>query len=588
VRIFEGLSASGGVASGPVFRLLDDEATTIPRYAINSGDADAHWRRFESAVDKARGEIDLLRGNRERERSDILDTHLMMLSDPEFIPMIRKALDADLFNIEAILKDRVDVASGSLKASGDAYLSERAVDIEDAFGRVMRHLLSDGFSRGTGSAPRVSPRSRFIPSGSIVVARNVKPSEALALRDAGIAGIVLEEGGATSHVAILARAWAMPAIMGVRGILESVSDGEVVVLDADSGIVTLDPSPELVAAARAKAIARKAGALEIARLAGEPAVTRDGVAVTLRANIAFPGETRDAIEAGADGVGLFRSEFLFLGSDSLPDEETQFASYRAAVIGMAGKPTVIRTLDAGGDKMIGEQRSLGEKNPLLGWRAIRYSLDRRDAFRAQLRALLRAGVAGDLRIMFPMISCVEELDEAYEVLEEAKAELEHAGLPYSRECKCGVMIEIPAAAVCADLIAKRVDFMSIGTNDLTQYSMAVDRENPKVAHLFDSLNPAVLRLIQTTIDAGRANGVEVSMCGEMAGDPESAFLLLGMGLRNFSMSSAAIPQVKALVRMVSVSDAEELARAVAGLSAAREIRKLVQGKLKSCELEGER
>lgn len=591
MRTLEGLSASGGIASGPVFCLTDEDTVAIPRYAIAASDVSAHWRRFEAAVERARAEIGLLKDGRNREQTEILEAHLMMLGDPEFIPQIKKALGDNLLNIETVLKDRVDEASRLLRSTGDAYLSERAVDIEDAFGRVMRLLLRDGSESSGSAGSRASGSSRFVPAGAILVARNIKPSEAMALRDSGLAGIVLEEGGATSHVAILARAWRIPAVMGVRGLLDAVSDGNPVVLDADSGVLTLDPTPELLATVRAKVLAFRASGSPsgeaVARVL-ERAETRDGTIMTLRANIAFSGETREALESGAEGVGLFRSEFLFIGSDTLPDEETQYAAYRDAVVGMSGRPVVIRTLDSGGDKMIGEQSSLGEKNPLLGWRAVRYCLDRRDVFRTQLRALLRAGTAGDLRIMFPMISCVEELDAVYEVLEEAKAELERGGVPFARDCKCGVMIEIPAAAVCADLLAAKADFMSIGTNDLTQYTMAVDRENAKVAHLFDCFNPAVLRLVKATLDAGKAAGVEVSMCGEMAGDPEAVFLLMGMGLRNFSMSSAAIPQVKALVRMVSLADAEELADAVSGLSAAREIRKLVQGKLKTCELEEER
>ena len=591
MRTLEGLSASGGIASGPVFCLTDEDTVAIPRYAIAASDVSAHWRRFEAAVERARAEIGLLKDGRNREQTEILEAHLMMLGDPEFIPQIKKALGDNLLNIETVLKDRVDEASRLLRSTGDAYLSERAVDIEDAFGRVMRLLLRDGSASSGSAGSRASGSSRFVPAGAILVARNIKPSEAMALRDSGLAGIVLEEGGATSHVAILARAWRIPAVMGVRGLLDAVSDGNPVVLDADSGVLTLDPTPELLATVRAKVLAFRASGSPsgeaVARVL-ERAETRDGAIMTLRANIAFSGETREALESGAEGVGLFRSEFLFIGSDTLPDEETQYAAYRDAVVGMSGRPVVIRTLDSGGDKMTGEQSSLGEKNPLLGWRAVRYCLDRRDVFRTQLRALLRAGTAGDLRIMFPMISCVEELDAVYEVLEEAKAELERGGVPFARDCKCGVMIEIPAAAVCADLLAAKADFMSIGTNDLTQYTMAVDRENAKVAHLFDCFNPAVLRLVKATLDAGKAAGVEVSMCGEMAGDPEAVFLLMGMGLRNFSMSSAAIPQVKALVRMVLLADAEELADAVSGLSAAREIRKLVQGKLKTCELEEER
>jgi phosphotransferase system enzyme I (PtsI) len=307
--------------------------------------------------------------------------------------------------------------------------------------------------------------------------------------------------------------------------------------------------------------------------------------MSLRANIALADEAVSAREEGAEGVGLFRSEFLFLGSEETPTEDNQYESYRAAVENMPGMPVVIRTLDSGGDKMIGEQSALAEKNPLLGWRAVRYCLDRRELFLTQLRALLRASAHGDLRIMFPMISSVEELDLVIDVLEEAKASLMKSGIPFNRQIKTGIMIEIPAAAVCADLLAQKSDFMSIGTNDLIQYTMAVDRENTKVAHLYDCYSPAVLRMIRMTIGAGIDAGIDVSMCGEMAGDPAAVFLLMGMGLRTFSMAPALVAPVKELIRKVTLADAIELAHAAMELSAAREIRKLVQERLKKYEQE---
>lgn len=506
----------------------------------------------------------------------------MMLSDPEFIPQIKKALFSQLENIESVLRQKVDEASSLLRSTGDNYLAERAVDIEDAFDRVMGHLLqaADGPRKG-------GPMGRFIPPGTILVARNIKPSDALALKDSGIVGIILEEGGATSHVAILARSWRIPAVMGVRGIMGQVSDGEQVVLDAQDGMVLCGASPDVLASyrsrSRADTLLQAETALEHSARVHAPAETTDGAVMSLRANIALAEEAETAREEGADGVGLFRSEFLFLGSKAVPDEGTQFEAYRSAVEQMKDKPVIIRTLDAGGDKMLGEQIELSEKNPLLGWRAVRYCLDRREMFKVQLRALLRASAFGDLRIMFPMISNVEELDAVLDVLEEAKAECLRDGLSYNKRVKAGIMIEIPAAAVCADLLAQKADFMSIGTNDLIQYTMAVDRENPKVAHLYDCYNPAVLRLIRQTIEAGKASRTEVSMCGEMAGDPGAVFLLMGMGLRSFSMAPALITQVKELIRKVSLAEAVELANAALELSAAREIRKLVQEKLKAYE-----
>jgi len=565
---------------GPVFCLADETPTTISRYPIGAKDAEKHWLRFETALERSKKELGLLRDAGNREQSQILEAHLMMLSDPEFIPQIRTALFTGLFNIESVLADKVSEAAGMLRATGDAYLAERAIDIEDAFDRVARHLLPDSASnRKNGQI------TRSIPRGSILAARSLKPSETLALKDSGIIGIVLEEGGTTSHVAILARSWHIPAVMGVHGLLDSLADGQEVILDAIDGIVLVDAPAETVAVYRTRSssdLRRQAEtAVERSALVNERCETTDGIVLTLRANIALSDEASSAREEGAEGVGLFRSEFLFLGTGGTPDEETQFLAYRTAVEQMAGAPVIIRTLDAGADKMVGEQLDLAEKNPLLGWRAVRYCLDRRDLFKTQLRALLRASAFGDLRIMFPMISNIEELDAVLEVLAECREECRRDGLPFRTDLKVGIMVEIPAAAVCADLLAAKSDFMSIGTNDLIQYTMAVDRENPKVSHLYDCYSPAVLRLIAQTIEAGKKTGTEVSMCGEMAGDPAAVFLLAGMGLRSFSMASTLITQVKELIRKVSIGDAESLAKAAFESSTARDIRKLVQEKTKA-------
>jgi len=373
--------------------------------------------------------------------------------------------------------------------------------------------------------------------------------------------------------------------MGVRGILEAVSDGDEVVLDGGDGLVIISPPSDVAASYRARmplfGLQTRVADEEHQRRVLEPAETRDGTQVTLRANIALAEEAESARSEGAAGIGLFRSEFLYISQRDIPDEEIQYEAYRSAVEAMNGAPVIIRTLDSGADKMLSEQKDQGEANPLLGWRAVRYCLDRRELFKEQLRALLRASSHGDLRIMFPMISSVEELDAVLDVLEEAKAECDRAGCAYNTRIKTGVMIEIPAAAVCADLLAQKCDFMSIGTNDLVQYTLAVDRENARVAHLFDPFNPAVLRMILQTIQAGRNTRTEVSMCGEMAGDPSAVFLLLGMGLRSFSMAVPNLEPVKEMIRRVSLKDAVELAETAMGLSAAREIRMLVEERIKS-------
>ena len=580
VRKLEGLPASSGIVIGPAFCMRDEPPVDIPRHSIRAEETGTHWNRFETALSLSRSEIALLKDDRSQEQSEILDAHLLMLSDPEFIPQIRAYLDSSLINIEAALKDKVDEAISLLRRTGDSYLAERATDIEDAFDRVMGHLLETG-------AGGYSQRSRFIPPGTVLVAKNLRPSEAISLRDSGVVGIILEEGGATSHVAILARAWRIPAVMGIRDALRFIGDNESVVLDGTDGLVVAQPTKDALNSWNSRIHAEKSrlldSSIQKAKIMHARSQTRDGTALNLYANIALADEAFPALEDGAEGIGLFRSEFLYLAASVFPDEESQFESYRKAAEAMKGAPVVIRTLDAGADKMIGEQIELGEKNPLLGWRAVRYCLDRREMFKEQLRALLRASVFGDLRIMFPMISNIEELDAVLDVLEEAKEECDRDELPYNKKVKTGIMIEVPSAAVCADLLAQKIDFMSIGTNDLIQYTMAVDRENAKVAHLFDCYNPAVLRLVKHTIEAANRSGIDVSMCGEMAGDPSAAVLLAGLGLRTFSMAVPQIQRVKTLMARVSLPEAQELASAAMELSAAREIRKLVQEKLKTYE-----
>lgn len=573
VKKLEGLSASPGIVVGPVYFLPEEETLVVPRHEVAESELDEQWERFTAALERSRHELTLLRDDQNREHTDILDAHLMMLSDPEFIPQIEKHLRSRHINIEAALKDKVDEAVSILRSTGDDYLAERAVDIEDAFGRVLGHLL--------GSATA----GRFVPPGTILVARNMKPSQAMTLKDSGILGIVMEEGGATSHVAILARTWQLPAVMGVRGIFDDLDEDSQIILDAEAGHVICDPPFDLLQAYRTRTmddqVRRTERENERRFFRKARCMTRDKIAVTVRANIALPEEAKPAREEGAEGIGLFRSEFLFLGADSEPDEEAQYTAYRTAAQAMNGEPVIIRTLDAGGDKMLADQVSLAELNPLLGWRAVRYCLDRRELFQTQLRALVRASAHGDVRIMFPMISGPEELEEALKALEEAKAECARQGRSFNRKLKVGAMIEIPSAAVCADLLARKVDFLSIGTNDLIQYSLAVDRENSRVAHLYEPYHPAVLRLIRQTIEAGIRHRVEVSICGEMGGDPAAVVLLLGMGLRSFSMAPSLIAPVKKMVLSVTMAEAAELADHALSLGSAREIRKLIEEKLKA-------
>jgi phosphotransferase system enzyme I (PtsI) len=391
---------------------------------------------------------------------------------------------------------------------------------------------------------------------------------------------VTESGGRTSHVAILARAFEIPAVLGVAGLLSHMKAGVLVAVDGDKGIVVVDPDATVMArsaAARDEAVAK---GRELSLIRDLPAETSDGLRVRVEANIEVPEEALAALSHGADGIGLFRSEFLFL-SGHVPGEEEQYRAYRRVIETMGDKTVTIRTLDIGGDKVLPELGAIDEKNPLLGWRAIRFCLSRQDLFKAQLRAILRASVAGDVRIMFPMIATTDELVRARLLLEEAKAECRARGQAYREDVPVGIMIEIPSAALASDILARKADFFSIGTNDLIQYTMAVDRGNERVAYLNEPYNPAVLRLIKTTIDNGTAAGIPVGMCGEMAGDPVSAVLLLGLGLRAFSMSSASVPAVKKAIRSVTEREAREVADAVMTLSSSAETDRFLQSRIRS-------
>lgn len=576
----EGLSASLGTVIAPAYFYEKKASLSISSYTIQESEVEHEWQRFTVALKASREDLDLLHKESSDEQKEILAAHVMMLNDSEFISQVHDSLKSQLKNIESVLELKVAEATQMLRAASDAFLAERAIDIEDAFGRVMGHLVL----HKTG-ARSTSPTSLFVPPGVILVAKNLMPSEALSLKDSGIAGIILEEGGATSHVAILARSWQIPAVMGVLDVMEQLVDGEEIILDAGEGLVIAQPTKTILTQYQEKTGLLKKQEDEWLeqkeQLLNLPSQTSDGIKVSLRANAASVADAKQALEVGAEGIGLFRSEFLFVGIEELPTEDEQYKTYSTVVRTMKGKPIILRTLDAGADKMITEQLSHNEKNPLLGWRAVRFCLDRKDIFKTQLRAMLRASAHGDVRIMFPMISNVEELDACLDVFDEAKRSLTKESIAFNPELKVGIMIEVPSAAVCADLLAQKVDFLSIGTNDLIQYTMAVDRENAKVAHLFDYCNPAVLRLIKMTIDAGVQSKIEVSMCGEMAGDPLAIPLLLGLGLKTFSMSNSLLLHAKSLIRKLNYKEAQELAASAMQLSAAREVRKLVEEKLKT-------
>jgi phosphotransferase system enzyme I (PtsI) len=413
----------------------------------------------------------------------------------------------------------------------------------------------------------------------VLVARNLLPSDMIAMNREHVKALAVDSGGKTSHTAILARAFEIPAVLGLGSLTRSAASGELIVVDGNTGEVIVEPDAETRARyerVRARTLERRIG---LEKLAALPAKTTDGVERLLKANIEVPEETEAALRYGAAGVGLFRSEFLFLQPGRAPSEEAQYLSYRRVLEAMGPRPVTIRTLDVGGDKVVPELVMGDEKNPLLGWRAIRYCLSDRELFQTQLRAILRASAFGDARIMYPMISGPEELDAALAALDEAKAECRRRGQAYREDIPVGIMIEVPSAAMIADVLAAKVDFLSIGTNDLIQYTLAVDRGNERVAYLYEPFHPGVLRLVKAVIDMGHAQGSVVSMCGEMASDPYAAALLLGLGLDEFSMSAASIPAVKDVIRALSYEGARALAEEVLKLGSAAAAAALLKERL---------
>lgn len=567
-----GVPVSPGIAIGKAFLFLEEEDVSIPNYYIRTADVESEWDRFRTAIGKARGEITELRDRARSEmgptHSAIFDAHLLMLEDPELMEGLEASLRESLRNIEWIVFQREQELIEQLSRVQDPYIQDRIADIRDVTKRILNHLMF---------------RERFTLSDLedeiVLVAHNLLPSDIIAMNKRAVKALVLDGGGKTSHAAILARAFEIPAVLGVAGATRNVRNGDGVIVDGRKGRVVVEPDESTLI--RYEQVRSRDVEREKALLATEvlPVRTKDGRSILVKANIEIPEEVDTVRRHGADGVGLFRSEFLFLQPGRIPSEDEQYRAYRSVLKSMEGRPVTIRTLDLGGDKALPELSGREEKNPLLGWRAIRLCLSRDDLFLTQLRAILKASVEGDARIMFPMISVPEELDQALALLERAKAECRAAGFDFRRDIPVGIMIEVPSAAIVADILAKKSAFFSIGTNDLIQYTLAVDRGNEKVAYLHQPFHPAVLRLIRTTIEAGMEAGISVGMCGEMASDPYAALVLLGLGLDEFSMSSVSIPEIKRLLRGTDSGEAAALAREVLAMESAAEIERYLRERI---------
>jgi phosphoenolpyruvate-protein phosphotransferase (PTS system enzyme I) len=564
-----GLGVSPGIAFGRAY-LIGRDTLKAPRHHIEPDDVDAEVARLYKSIassDKQLAKIKEKLASENESDYHIITAHQMMLHDEHLVGAAVEYIREDKINAEWGLRRAVDDIRSVFDQIEDPYMRERRSDVEFVFERVLRNLL------GRDMGP-LSP-----PPDAIVVAYDLSPADTATLHKAAVAGLITDAGGKTSHTAIIARAHEIPAVVALENITEAVETDDLLLIDGSTGMVIVNPTAHTVAQYRDEQRRQVAEGVRFHAMRDLPARTRDDSEVLLLANIDGPEELDDAIEYGAMGVGLFRTEYLFMTGTEVPDEERHYETAVAVLEKLAGRPATIRTFDLGSDKLTRfiEQADLHEQNPALGLRSIRLCLSTigRDLFRAQLRGLLRASVHGPLKIMFPMISGVAELRAVKLVVEDVKRELEHEGKAYDKDVKLGIMIEMPSAALTADLLAVECDFFSIGTNDLIQYTMAVDRVNEYVSYLYEPLHPSLLRLIGEVAKAANAANIPVTVCGEMAGEPMIAPVLFGLGIRELSMSAVSIPEVKATVRQMTQIETRSLVERVRNLPTAAEVRAMV-------------
>ncbi|WP_326716764.1 phosphoenolpyruvate--protein phosphotransferase [Vagococcus jeotgali] len=564
----KGIAVSDGIAVAKVYLLVEPDLSFEKR---SIEDTEAEITRLSDALGQSTKELQAIRDKAVHtlgeEEAQVFDAHLMVLSDPELVGAIESNITDNKVNAESALKDVTDMFIGMFESMEDnPYMQERAADIRDVTKRIMSHLLGIKL-----------PDLSMIDEEVIIVAEDLTPSDTAQLDRNFVRAFVTNIGGRTSHSAIMARSLEIPAVVGTKEITDLVFEGDVLAIDGSEGDVIINPTDEQVADFTQKAEAYSALKAEWEKLKNSPTVTADGKHFELAGNIGTPKDLDGVLGNGGEAVGLYRTEFLYMDSPDFPTENEQFEAYKAVLEGMGDKPVVVRTMDIGGDKELPYLKFPEEMNPFLGYRAIRICLAEDAMFRTQLRALLRASVYGNLRIMFPMIATLTEFREAKALLLEEKANLIAEGVEVSDDIQVGIMIEIPAAAVIADRFAKEVDFFSIGTNDLIQYTMAADRMNERVSYLYQPYNPAILRLIKNVIDAAHAEGKWAGMCGEMAGDQTAVPLLVGLGLDEFSMSATSILRTRSLMKKLDSKKMAELAnKAVTECDTAEEVVALVE------------
>lgn len=563
MKHIKGIAASPGIVIGKAY-VIDSEEMVIPQRVIKESAIPKEITRFQDALTETRAEIQSIRDKISKElgkeHGEIFNAHLMVLEDRSIIEEVMERIKKEKHNTEFIFSQVLRRYVQSFLKIDDEYLRERVSDINDVGRRVMRHLVGDQRASLSELKEKV-----------IVVAYDLAPSDTAVMHRKNVIGFATDIGGRTSHTAIMAKSLEIPAVVGLEHATRYIKMGDTIVVDGIQGAVVINPGAEELQKYK-KEIAKHAEFNRgLKRFKDLDCVTLDGHRLELAANIELPEETPAVLSHGADGIGLYRTEFLYMNRPDLPNEEEQYQAYKKVVTAMSPKPVILRTFDLGGDKFLSHLEMPHEMNPFLGWRAIRFCLASPAIFKTQLRAILRASAHGKLRMMYPMISGVAEVKQANKLLEEAKSELRVKKIAFDEKMEVGAMIEIPSAALTCDIIAQEVDFFSIGTNDLIQYSLAVDRINERIAYLYEPSHPAVLRLLKTIIDAGHENGIWVGICGEMSGDPIFTPVLLGMGMDEISTSPVMVPEIKKIVRSISYTEAQEIAKYVLTLKSGQDV-----------------
>ncbi len=566
----EGIAASPGICIAKAFRLQHQEYQIVKKSLTNT---EEEIERFEKMIEKSKAELEALKLETSKklgeDKAAIFASHILILSDPEFIQAIKEKVATEQVNAEFALDEIAAMFISMFENMENEYMRERAADIRDVTKRLLGHLLG---------VEMINPST--ISEEVVIIAKDLTPSDTAQLNRQYVKGFTTEIGGRTSHSAIMARSMEIPAVVGTKNVLSQIENNMLVIVDGNDGKVILNPTDDEVKQYKVKKAAYEKQQVEWAKLKNEKTITIDGHQVELGGNIGTPQDVQGVLNFGGEAIGLYRTEFLYMGREQLPTEEEQYHAYKAVLESMENKPVVVRTLDIGGDKELPYLDLPKEMNPFLGFRAIRLCLEMQEMFRTQLRGLLRASVFGNLKIMFPMIATLDEFRQAKSILLEEKEKLQKDGIEVSDNIEIGIMVEIPSTAVMADLFAKEVDFFSIGTNDLIQYTLAVDRMNERVSYLYQPYNPAILRLIKNIIDKAHHNGKWVGMCGEMAGDEIAIPILLGLGLDEFSMSATSILKARSQISRISRSEMIAVAEKVLNMDTAEEVKDYIETILK--------